>query len=244
MPPPPKPAGRTAPPVPETQAAPKIIQEEVEFKPLRQSSGFGINIDLPKSLNATPEKEKVPAKPAVIEFSGQQAKPAEAPIRVVHYSEFRTPLAKPPESPAAAGTSSSAPKPSSGEREVHEVTAMPGAAAAPVIYGSTAIPPKPFASFPTPPTPQPMPAPKPFVAPPQSSPINFMKPAILPVPPVPPSQTPLPPKISVGFSPPPASKPVPPPAPFVPSAPSVSKPNPPVSNPLPHLFDEKELPPG
>lgn len=151
----------------EKEPAPKIIQEEVEFRPLRQPSGFGINIPMPKSLDAN--LEKAPVKPAVLEFSAtnppqaQKQMPATGPgqqtPRVVHYSEYRTPvdaLAGSKQNQQTGPGQNAAAKPQTPGRDVQEITATPSSIPTPQrSYGSTARPPMPA---PMPPPPQAPPA--------------------------------------------------------------------------------------
>lgn len=117
------PAGEKAKPgAPEP--APAILHEETAAQLSKSASGFRLDLPVPKLSQAKPEKE--PLKPAVLElgmaaaappaqkaaaseppaFSGKAGGEPPKPLRVVHYSEFRTSLET-----AEGGAAATAPKP-------------------------------------------------------------------------------------------------------------------------------------
>ncbi len=167
-------------PTPSSEPAPTILQEETEFKPLRQPSGFGINVPMQKSLDAKPEKEKIPMKPAMLEFGSMKSPQAGPPNgtksfdatqdkspRVVHYSELRTPLDSSADSGEVKTATVNPPRPASTQdRDIREITATSSSAPPPpASFGSTARE-----------------MPKPIVPPPIAPPDSMPKPPMTPAP--------------------------------------------------------------
>ncbi len=89
-----------------SQAEPFILHEETKFEPVKPIAGFKLEIPRPESKET---KIGMPPRPAQIEIGGLETKPPAPPAslkpdatpRLVHYTEYRTPLGQPP-TPASA----------------------------------------------------------------------------------------------------------------------------------------------
>lgn len=174
----PPPVIKSAPistPAPATPAgpAPVMLHEDTSFKAPEKNAGFTLanpraaaEINMSRSSAGVP----TPPRPAVLEFGGVKPPAPGTPAAVVHYTDFRSPLA-------------SAPTASSGPRNVSQITATPAAPAAPA---------RPVAQIPTPtPVPVPRPPQAPTPAMPQAAqslrPPQPLQPPQPPKPPAPPA---------------------------------------------------------
>lgn len=86
---------------PPLEPAPTMIHEEAITKPLRAASGFSIEVPISKLSDSNIKAEPPPLRPAILELGMESSRPGvknlpelPKPPRVVHYTEFRTPLEK------------------------------------------------------------------------------------------------------------------------------------------------------
>lgn len=94
-------AGPAEPAAASGEPKPTMLHEEAVTKPLRSASGFSIEVPLLKLSDTSVKSEAPPLRPALLELGIEPQKPeVKKPLepqkpRVVHYTEFRTPLGKP-----------------------------------------------------------------------------------------------------------------------------------------------------
>ncbi|GEM_PF-1008648 len=113
-----------------TEPAPTMIHEETVTKPLRAASGFSIGVPTSKMSDSNIKKGESPPRPAVLELGMEQsaappppkATEGETKPRVVHYTEFRTPLEKDTATPQSQTPSTTLGGKES-PREMKEITA-------------------------------------------------------------------------------------------------------------------------
>lgn len=94
-------------PVKSAESPPMMLHEEVPLKTAPEASSFKIEIPTPKLSEVKTEKEAAMPKPAIIDFGKPPMPPSpkkqmedatrnvaqeQKPARIVHYTEFRTPL--------------------------------------------------------------------------------------------------------------------------------------------------------
>ena len=111
------------------QPAPMMLHEVSSPASLQSSPNFRFDLTAQNQINAATPPKAPPAKAAVIEFGNQAASSAPAPApKVVHYSEYKTPIPAP------------APSASAGPREITQITQI---GAPKQVTAPPPMPPKP-----------------------------------------------------------------------------------------------------